>query len=136
MRDDTGHAAVAGLANEPLQPNAEPYTLAPATDMTAPMAPIATANPSPAATAPVTTAPPAVVAMMPAAMGDLLHLDVVIAFEDSRIRLVQLIENSVALGNTCDGAAGSGYARECHGPRNAQQSCEKQPTFHQNLPSC
>jgi hypothetical protein len=58
-------------------------------------------------------------AVMPAAMGDLLHLDLVIAVEDSRIRLVQLIENSVALGNTGNREAGSGYARKRHGPRNA-----------------
>jgi len=73
---------------------------------------------------------------MPTTMGDLLDLDPVIPFEDSRIRLVQFIENSVALRNTGNRAAGSGYARKCHGPRNAQHSCEKQPTFHQNLPSC
>jgi hypothetical protein len=58
-------------------------------------------------------------AVMPAAMGDLLHLDLVIAFEHSRIRLVQFIENSVALGNTGNRAAGSGHARKRHGPRNA-----------------
>ena len=73
---------------------------------------------------------------MPTTMGDLLDLDPVIPFEDSRIRLVQFIENSVALGNTGNRAAGSDYARKRHGPRNAQHSSEKQPTFHQNLPSC
>lgn len=77
-----------------------------------------------------------VTAMMPAAMGDLLHLDLFITFEDSRIRLVQLIENSIALRNTGNRATRSDYARKRHGPRNAQQSSEKQPTFHQNLPSC
>ena len=45
---------------------------------------------------------------MPTTMGDLLDLDPVIPFEDSRIRLVQFIENSVALGNTGNRAAGSG----------------------------
>lgn len=88
----------------------------------------------------MTTTPVTIVAMMaavmPAAMGDLLHLDLVIAFEDSRIRLVQFIENSVALGNTGNRATRPDYARKRHGPRNAQQSSEKQPTFHQNLPSC
>ena len=80
--------------------------------------------------------PVTMTAVMPATMGDLFHFDVIIAFEDSRIRLVQLIENSVALGNTGNRATRSDYARKRHGPRNAQQSSEKQPTFHQNLPSC
>ena len=57
--------------------------------------------------------------MMPTTMGDLLDLDPVIPFEDSRIRLVQFIENSVALRNTGNRAAGSDYARKRHGPRNA-----------------
>ena len=74
--------------------------------------------------------------MMPTTMGDLLDLDPVIPFEDSRIRLVQFIENSVALRNTGNRAAGSDYSRKRYGPRNAQHSSEKQPTFHQNLPSC
>lgn len=78
-----------------------------------------------------------VTAMMSAAMGDLLQFHPVVAFEDSRIRLVQLIENSVALGNTGNRAARANYARKRHGPRNAKQSSEKQPTFHKkNLPSC
>lgn len=64
---------------------------------------------------------------MPTAMGDLLHLDLVVAFEDSRIRLVQFIENSVtvALGNTGNRAAGSGYACKRNCPRNAKHSSEK-----------
>ncbi|WP_224690842.1 hypothetical protein [Mesorhizobium sp. BH1-1-4] len=82
----------------------------------------------------------AIVAMMaaemPAAMRDLLQFDFVIPFEDRRIRLVQLIENSVALGNTCNRAAGSGYTSKRHCPRNAKQSSKKQPTFHKDLPSC
>ena len=49
---------------------------------------------------------------MPATMGDLLDLDRVIAFEDSRIRLVQFIENSVALGNTGNRAAGSDHGSQ------------------------
>ena len=73
---------------------------------------------------------------MPTTMGDLLDLDPVIPFEDSRIRLVQFIENSVALRNTGNRAAGSDYTRKRYGPSNAQHSSEKQPTFHQNLPSC
>ncbi len=103
--------------------------------MTAAMPPVAAANTSPAA--PPSTTPVAVVtAMMSAAMGDLLHFDPVIAFEDSLIRLVQLIENSVALGNTGNRAARADYARKRDSPRNAKQSSKKQPTFHQNLPSC
>ena len=77
-----------------------------------------------------------VVAMMPTTVRDLFHFEVVIAFEDSRIRLVQFIENSVALRNTGNRAAGSDYTRKRYGPSNAQHSSEKQPTFHQNLPSC
>jgi len=88
--------------------------------MTAAMAPIATANPSPTAAAPsASIIAISVVAMMPTTMGDLLDLDPVIPFEDSRIRLVQFIENSVALGNTGNRPAGSDYARKRHGPRNA-----------------
>ncbi|MBZ9930922.1 hypothetical protein LB570_12510, partial [Mesorhizobium sp. BR1-1-5] len=68
------------------------------------MAPVAAANSSPAAATPVATTPVAIVAMMaakmPVAMRDLLYLDRFIPFEDSRIRLVQFIENSVSLGNT------------------------------------
>ncbi|WP_181173694.1 hypothetical protein [Mesorhizobium sp. B2-3-12] len=106
------------------------------------MAPVAAANSSPTATTPVATAPAAIVAIvpmvatMPAAMRDLLQLDRLIPFEDRRIRLVQLIENSVALGNTCNRAAGSGYTSKRHCPRNAKQSSKKQPTFHKDLPSC
>ncbi|MCA0035389.1 hypothetical protein LB568_31905 [Mesorhizobium sp. B263B2A] len=90
------------------------------------MAPITTAHPSPDAT-PSPTAVVAIVATMPTAMGDLLHLDLVVAFQDSRIRLVQFIENSVtvALGNTGNRAAGSGYARKRNCPRNAKHSSEK-----------
>jgi hypothetical protein len=122
------------FAEQWLQPNPDP--LAPAADMTAAMPPVAAANPSPAAP-PSTTTPMAVVtAMMSAAMGDLLHFDPVIAFEDSLIRLVQFIENSVALGNTGNRAARADYARKRDSPRNAKQSSKKQPTFHQNLPSC
>ena len=73
---------------------------------------------------------------MPTTMGDLLDLDPVIPFEDSRIRLVQFIENSLALRNTGNRAAGPDYTRKRYGPSNAQHSSEKQPTFHQNLPSC
>ena len=51
---------------------------------------------------------PATIAVMPATMGDLFQSDLVIAFEDSRIRLVQFIENSVALGNTGNRPAGPG----------------------------
>ena len=51
--DDTGHVAVAGLfVNGSSQPDAEPHPLAPATHMTASMAPVTTANPSPAAAPP------------------------------------------------------------------------------------
>jgi hypothetical protein len=49
-----------------------------------------------------------VVAVIPITMGDLFQFGLVIPFEDSRIRLVQFIENSVAVGNTGDRAAGSG----------------------------
>ncbi|WP_181169856.1 hypothetical protein [Mesorhizobium sp. B2-3-13] len=73
---------------------------------------------------------------MPTAVGDLLQFDLVIPFEDSRIRLVQLIENSIALGNTGKRAAGSGHACKRNRPRNAKHSSKKQPTFHKNLPSC
>ncbi|WP_202356263.1 hypothetical protein [Mesorhizobium sp. 113-3-3] len=77
--------------------------------MTAAMAPVATANPSPAATAPsASIIAISVVAMMPTTVGDLLDFDAVIAFQDSRILLVQLIENSIALGNAGNRAAGSG----------------------------
>jgi hypothetical protein len=136
--DDTGHVAVAGLfVNGSSQPDAEPHPLAPATHMTASMAPVATANPSPAAAPPpLSVMAISVVAMMPTTVRDLFHFEVVIAFEDSRIRLVQFIENSVALGNAGNRASRSGYARKRHGPRNAQHSREKQPTFHQNLPNC
>ncbi|MEI9414493.1 hypothetical protein [Mesorhizobium sp. Cs1321R2N1] len=67
---------------------------------------------------------------MPTAVGDLLQFDLVIPFEDSRIRLVQLIENSIALGNTGKRAAGSGHACKRNRPRNAKHSSKKQPTFH------
>lgn len=84
------------------------------------MAPVAAANASPtAAPSTMATTPMPMVAMMPATMGDLLHFDVLIAFEDSRIRLVQFIENSVALGNTGNRAAGSDHSSKRHGPRNA-----------------
>jgi len=77
--------------------------------MAAAMAPVATANPSPAATAPsASIIAISVVAMMPTTVGDLLDFDAVIAFQDSRILLVQLIENSIALGNAGNRAAGSG----------------------------
>lgn len=64
---------------------------------------------------------------MPTAMGDLLHLDLVVVLEDRRIRLVQFIENSVtvALGNTGNRAAGSGDACKRNCPRNAKHSSEK-----------
>ncbi|MER8692165.1 hypothetical protein NKI77_06550 [Mesorhizobium opportunistum] len=70
------------------------------------MAPITTAHPPPDAT----SSAMAMVAAIPSAMGDLLHLDLLVAFEDSRIRLVQFIENSVTvgLGNAGNRAAGSG----------------------------
>ena len=45
---------------------------------------------------------------MPMTVGDLFRFDVVIAFQDSRILLVQLIENSIALGNAGNRATGSG----------------------------
>lgn len=67
----------------------------------------------------------AMVAAIPSAMGYLLHLDLVVVFEDSRIRLVQFIENTVALGNTGNRAAGSGYACKRNCPRNAKHSSEK-----------
>jgi len=77
--------------------------------MTAAMAPVATANPSPAAAAPsASIIAISVVAMMPMTVGDLFRFDVVIAFQDSRILLVQLIENSIALGNAGNRATGSG----------------------------
>ncbi|WP_179297800.1 hypothetical protein [Mesorhizobium carmichaelinearum] len=87
------------------------------------MAPVPTANPSPAVapSSSVMAAMPAI----PVTMGDLLHLDPVIPFEDSRIRLVQFIENSIALGNTGNRAAGSDCGRQRHCPRNAQHSSEK-----------
>ncbi|AGB48235.1 hypothetical protein Mesau_06016 [Mesorhizobium australicum WSM2073] len=104
------------------------------------MAPVAAANSSPAAATPVATTPVAIVAMMaakmPVPMRDLLQLDRVIPFEDSRIRLVQFIKNSVSLGNTGYRAAGSGHARKRRCPREAKHSSKKQPTFHKNLPSC
>jgi len=46
--------------------------------------------------------------MMPTTVGDLLEFDAVIAFENSRILLVQFIENSIALGNAGDRTTGSG----------------------------
>jgi len=77
--------------------------------MTAAMAPVATANPSPAAAAPpASIVAISVVAMMPTTVGDLLEFDAVIAFENSRILLVQFIENSIALGNAGDRTTGSG----------------------------
>ncbi len=91
--------------------------------MTTAMTPVTAAHPSPPAAPPaMTTTPVATMAVMPATMGNLLHLDRVIAFEDSRIRLVQLVENSVALGNTGNRATRSDHARKRHRPRNAQQS--------------
>lgn len=87
------------------------------------------------ATPPVATV--AVMApVMPASIGDLLQFRSVIPFEEGRIRIVQLVENSVALGNTGNSAAGSGHARKRHRTRNAKHSSKKQPTFHKNLPSC
>jgi hypothetical protein len=67
----------------------------------------------------MTTTPMTMTTVMPATVGDLLHFDRVIAFEDSRIRLVQFIENSIALGNTGNRAAGSDHSSKRHGPRNA-----------------
>ena len=61
----------------------------------------------------------AMVAAMPATMGDLLDFDLFVALEDSRIRLVQLIQNSVALGNTGNSAAGADYSSKRYRPRNA-----------------
>ena len=49
---------------------------------------------------------PATIAVMPATMGNLFQFDLFTAFEDSRIRLIQLVENSVALGNTGNSPAG------------------------------
>ncbi|KRB26283.1 MULTISPECIES: hypothetical protein [Mesorhizobium] len=71
---------------------------------------------------------------MPATMGNLFQFDLFTAFEDSRIRLIQLVENSVALGNTGNSPAGPGYARNRHRADDAQHSSEKQPTFHQKPP--
>ncbi|WP_188393821.1 hypothetical protein [Mesorhizobium sp. SARCC-RB16n] len=105
--------------------------------MAATVAPVAAANPAPDAAATVATTPVAIVATMmpamPVAMGDLLQLCSVIPFEEGRIRLVKLIENSVALGNTGNRAAGSGHARKHHRPRKAKHSSKKQPTFHKTL---
>jgi hypothetical protein len=78
--------------------------------MTASVAPVATANSSPTAPPPppLSVVAVSVIAMMPTTMGNLLELDAVIAFQDSRILLVQLIENSIALGNAGNRATGSG----------------------------
>ncbi|WP_181169865.1 hypothetical protein [Mesorhizobium sp. B2-4-2] len=78
---------------------------------------------------------------MPPAMRDLLHLGLIVSFEDGRISpvevvLVELVKDSVAVrdpGNCC---AGPGQACKSNGPRDAKHSSKKQPTFHQNLPSC
>lgn len=53
--------------------------------------------------------------------------------ENGWIRLVELIKNSVAAGNSGNSLAGSGEACKCGRPRNAKHSSQKQPTFHQNL---
>lgn len=65
------------------------------------------------------TAPVTLMAVMPATMGDLLDFNLFIALEDSRIRLVQLIQNSVALGNAGNSAAGADYSSKRCRPRNA-----------------
>lgn len=83
-------------------------------------------------TTPVTIV--AMVAVMPMTMGDLLQFDLVVPFENSGIRLVQLIENSGALRNTGNRAARPGHARKRRGPRNAKHSSKKQPTFHKKPP--
>ena len=61
---------------------------------------------------------------------------IVSVLENGWIRLVELVQNSVAAGNSGNSLAGSGQACKCRRPRNAKHSGQKQSTFHKNLPSC
>ncbi|MCA0016080.1 MULTISPECIES: hypothetical protein, partial [unclassified Mesorhizobium] len=120
-----------GMASEP-----DPDAPAPAADTTAAAAPIATADPAPDAATPTAS-----IGTMPPAMRDLLHLGLIVSFEDGRIRpvevvLVELVKDSVAVRDPGNCSAGSGQACKSNCSRDAKHSSKKQPTFHQNLPSC
>lgn len=103
------------------EPEADPYAFAPAADTAAAMAPITAADPAPAAAPPVATTVP----MMSVAMRDLLRLDRIVAFENGGVRLVELIQNSVAAGDSGHRLGGPGQACECDRPRNAKHSSKK-----------
>lgn len=76
------------------------------------------------------------VSTMVTTVRDQFHLGRIVAFEDRIIWLVELVQNSIAGGNTGNGLARSGQACKCGRPRNAKHSSQKQPTFHRNLQSC
>lgn len=123
----------------PLKPDADPDAFAPAAATPITMAPVATADPSPHAAPSAATMAviPIVIPMMPITMVNLLQFCFILpVLENGWIRLVELVQDSVAAGNTGNRFAWSGEACKCCSPRNAKHSSQKQPTFHQNLPSC
>ncbi|MCA0057117.1 MULTISPECIES: hypothetical protein [unclassified Mesorhizobium] len=78
---------------------------------------------------------------MPPAMRDLLHLGLIVSFEEGRISpvevvLIEFVKDSVAVRDPGNCSARPGQACKSNCPRDAKHSSKKQPTFHQNLPSC
>jgi len=98
--------------------------------MTPAAVPVAAADPSPAM--PRT---PAMVAMVPTAMGNLHDFGAITAFVDeSLVRLVELVEYSVAAGNTRDRLARPGQAGKRRRTGKPEHSSKKQPAFHRKPP--
>ncbi|CDX17401.1 conserved hypothetical protein [Mesorhizobium sp. SOD10] len=120
-----------------LQPEANPYALTPAAAAPAAMTPDASAYPSPDAPAMAAAAvAPAPAPVIIVTILNEFRFDWIATLENRVVRLIELIQNSVAGGNTGNCLAGSGQACERRRPRNAKHSSQKQSTFHQNLPSC
>lgn len=75
------------------------------------------------------------VAMMATTMGYLHDFGAIAAFVDeSLVRLVDLVEYSVAAGNTRDRLARPGQAGKRRRPCKSKHSSKKQPAFHRKPP--
>lgn len=72
---------------------------------------------------------------MPTAMGNLHDFGAIAAFVDKGlVRLVELVEYSVAAGNTRDRLARPGQAGKRRRPGKPKHSSKKQPAFHRKPP--
>jgi hypothetical protein len=78
---------------------------------------------------------PAMMVMVATAMGNLHDFGAIAAFVDEGlVRLVELIEYSVATGNTRDRLARPGQAGKRRRPGKPKHSSKKQPAFHRKPP--